>query len=352
MERSGQQGHAHYAARCPVVLLVVVALAGAAVVHGGAASPSRGFAFGVIGDMPYHPEQEAQFPHLMQALNEADLAFVVHVGDLKASVTPCSDEVFAQRKALFHTSKHPFIYLPGDNEWSDCHEAKAADYDPLERLTKLRELFFSGGQSLGQRVLPLTQQSYDPAYAKFRENVRWAVGEVLFVGLHLVGSNNNRGRTPEGDAEYAERNAANLVWLKQAFAVAKRDGHKGLVLLTQANPYFEDRWPPFYVKYLRIGPPIDPQPSGFSDFLTALEAEVLAFDRPVVLVHGDTHYFRVDKPLFGSTSRRMVEHFTRVETFGARNVHWVRGLVDPTAPEVLTFTPEIVKHNRATHGAP
>jgi hypothetical protein len=142
------------------------------------------------------------------------------------------------------------------------------------------------------------------------------------------------------------------VWLQQAFAVAKRDGHQGLVLLTQANPYFEDRWPPFYVKYLRIGPPIDPQPSGFSDFLTALEAEVLAFDRPVVLVHGDTHYFRVDKPLFGSTSKRMVEHFTRVETFGARNVHWVRGLVDPTAPQVLTFTPEIVKHNLVTHGAP
>jgi hypothetical protein len=33
---------------------------------------------------------------------------------------PCTDEAFAQRKALFHTSTHPFILTPGDNDWTDC----------------------------------------------------------------------------------------------------------------------------------------------------------------------------------------------------------------------------------------
>ena len=51
--------------------------------------------------------------------------------------------------------------------------------------------------------------------------------------------------------------------------------------------------------------------TGFDEFLAALEKETLAFGKPVVYVHGDSHIFRVDKPLFGSTSRRFIENFTQ-----------------------------------------
>jgi hypothetical protein len=264
--------------RPAIPLLCVLVFFGGLLFHSGdAAQPTR-FEIGLIGDLPYTGEDEAKFPNLMQAMNEANLAFVAHVGDIewgprgykanKTGAVPCTDETFAQRLALFHTSKHPFILTPGDNDWTDCHEAEPPP-DTIERLAKLREMFFQGDQSLGQRPLPPTRQSIDPQYAKFRENVRWTYGEVLFVTLHIVGSNNNLGRTPEGDVEYAERNAANLVWLKQAFELAKRDAHKGLMLLTQANPNFEDRWPlsPGHLKALRIAPS-EPKPSGFSDFLT------------------------------------------------------------------------------------
>jgi len=90
----------------------------------------------------------------------------------------------------------------------------------------------------------MTQQSKDPKFAKYRENARWTHNDILFVTLHVVGSNNNLGRTREMDAEYAERNAANLVWMKEAFDLAKRSGNKGLVVLTQANPEFEIFWAP------------------------------------------------------------------------------------------------------------
>jgi hypothetical protein len=344
--------------RCAVLLLFVLGLLGGVLFHGrGAAQPTR-FEIGLIGDLPYSPEDEAKFPHLMQAMNEANLAFVVHVGDIewsprgyKASKTgtmPCTDATFAERKLLFHTSKHPFILTPGDNAWTDCHEAEPPP-DPIERLVKLREVFFQGDQSLGQRPLPLTRQSTDPQHAKFRENVRWTYGEVLFVTLHIVGRNNNLGRTPEGDAEYAERNAANLVWLKQAFELAKRNAHKGLMILTQANPDFEDHWGERRQQSLHVTPP-DPKPTGYGDFLKALETEVLAFDKPVAFVQGDTHYFRIDKPLFSTTKRRMIEHFTRVEVFGSPNVHWVRGIVDLNEPQVFTFKPEIVQKNLVKHG--
>ena len=40
----------------------------------------------------------------------------------------------------------------------------------------------------------------------------------------------------------------------------------------------------------------DGQPDGFQDFLIALRDEVIAFRKPVAYVHGDSHYFRIDKP--------------------------------------------------------
>ena len=75
----------------------------------------------------------------------------------------------------------------------------------------------------------------------------------------------------------------------------------------------------------------------------------MAFGESVVYVHGDTHIFRVDKPLFGTTSRRSIENFTRVETFGHPNTHWVRAIVDPSDPNVFRFRPQLVKENLVSH---
>ncbi len=44
---------------------------------------------------------------------------------------------------------------------------------------------------------------------------------MTFVTVHIVGSNDNFGRTPEMDAEQLERKAANIAWIKQTFAEAK-----------------------------------------------------------------------------------------------------------------------------------
>ena len=342
---SGEGFHGAFTALCFLLFL-----AGCSVVQAGRGTPAGRFEFGLIGDLQYNAEQEAEFLNLIEDLNRADLAFVVHDGDFKRSSTPCTDELFYRRRAEFQTSRHPFIYTPGDNEWTDCHRGGIAGAaDPLERLTKLREVFFPGEQSLGQRTLTLTRQSSDPKYAKYRENARWFYGGVLFATLHIVGSNDNFGRMPEMDAEHAERSAANLAWMKQAFDLAERNGSKAVMLIMQADPWFQDKWPADYFSRLRTTPPDPKTPSGFSDFLKTLEGEVLAFGKPVVLVHGDTHYFRIDKPLVGSKSGRVIENFTRVETVGAPDTHWVRTIVDPNDPNVFTFKHEIVKKNLANH---
>lgn len=100
-----------------------------------------------------------------------------------------------------------------------------------------------------------------------------------------------------------------------------------------------------------------PFPDGFKDFLTELRNQTIAFAKPVVAVHGDSHYFRLDKPLLDSSGRRL-ENFTRLETFGdhAENndndVHWVKVEVDPSSREVFSFQPQIVPANRTAVPAP
>jgi hypothetical protein len=296
---------------------------------------SRPFEFALIGDLPYSAEQEAKFPSLMADINRSPAAFVVHDGDIKNGSSVCDDATFVSRKQLFDNFEMPFILAYGDNEWTDCHRSNNGSYDPVERLAKLREIFSQGNQSLGKRTLTLTRQSENPKFAKFRENVRWIYHGVVFFTINMPGSNNNFGRTPEADAEYADRNSANLAWIKECFALAKRSNSKGILLVAQANPGFElDS--------------TDKRRSGYNDFIATLETETGNFPGQVVFVHGDTHYFRIDKPLpyfTDETQLPRMKNFTRVETFGSPNVHWLRAFYDPENPNLFEFKQQIVPEN-------
>ena len=299
------------------------------------------FTFGLFGDLAYRPPEEPLLANVLADLDRAALAFVVHVGDLGSPrAGSCSDELWARRLAQFRASAHPLIYIPGDNDWTDCHDAEnVIGGDPLERLQQLRVRFFAGEQSLGRRSMPLLRQSADPRYARFRENVRWERGGVTFLTLHVVGSNNGMGRTPAGDAEAAERTSADIAWMRAGFAHARASGSRAVMVIQQANIFPE--LPPFPGGGKASG-------VGFVELRAALREQAAAFGKPVVLVHGDSHYFRIDKPFLRlrvSASEPAIENFTRLETFGSPHHHWVEVTVDPADPEVFTFRPRIVAAN-------
>jgi hypothetical protein len=174
--------------------------------------------------------------------------------------------------------------------------------------------------------IPLTRQSGD-----YPENVRWNYRGVTFLGLNVPGSNNNRGQAPE---EYASRNETNLEWMREGFDRAEAEGSRAVMIVVQANPGFE--LPP-------------ERRTGYNDFLALLEEETVAFSRPVVLVHGDTHTFRVDKPMTSSTSGELIENFTRVETSGSPDVNWVRATVDTSEPEIFLSTRDCRGEHRSRH---
>lgn len=325
------------------VTVVLVAISSVAWFKPRAAhGQAQGFTFALIGDMAYYEEHEPWLANVHAEISkEQSLAFVAHVGDLSRPVRACTEETLKFRLSQFNALPQPVIFTPGDNDWTDCHDKQGVkDGAPLTALDRLRTMFFAGEESLGKRKMRVTRQSQSAEFSKFRENVRWDIGGITFVTLHVTGSNNNLGRTPEGDAEYKERNAANLVWLQQAFAHAKENTSRAVMIIQQANIF--EGFPP-------LAGPIE-KPSGFTDILALIEKETIAFQKPVVLVHGDSHFFRIDNPFWrrpprGQMGTPALENFRRVETFGSPDHHWVHVTVEPNDPAVFTFRPRIVAAN-------
>jgi len=331
------------AAIAVAVGLLVAACASARSQAPGAAG--SGFTFAVIGDTGYFPQEEPWVDNLLADIDrDAGLAFVVHVGDLSSPRFSCAGETLARRLAQFRASVHPVVYTPGDNDWTDCHDPAVEGGDPFERLANLRTMFFGGDRTHGQRTFALTRQSQGPdaAFARYRENVRWDMGGVTFLTLHVTGSNNGLGRTPQGDQEHAERTRATLAWLRQGFEHARARNSRAVAVLQQANPFPE--FTPF--------PGEAQTPSGYAELRTALQQEAAGFGKPVVLIHGDSHFFRVDKPLSprrvrGKQVTPALENFTRVETFGSPYHHWVHVTADASDPQVFTFRQRLVGANVA-----
>lgn len=277
--------------------------------------------FALIGDTPYSEAEAVSLEAMIDQMNREELAFVIHVGDITAGRGPCSDEWLEARKRQFDRSRHPFVIVPGDNEWVDCHRT---GLDPLERLKKFRELFESGDSSLGVRKITLERQS--GPYSEYREHVRWIAGSVLFVGLNVQGSNNNLGRTPAMDAEHRARMAAVLDWMRDSLKLARERNLAGMLIFAQGDPDFERRFR-------------RQKGDGFAEFRDALRDLALEYGKPVLFVNGDTHFYKLDKPLEDPRTGRPIENFTRVVVFGSPQTRWIRAGIDPNMPGLFEASP-------------
>ena len=324
---------------------------------------------GLFGDMPYGDYGRAHYPALIADMNAHRLAFSVFDGDNKNGSEPCyadphpedpanptpdkavadatHPDIYKYALSKFAQFRDPVVYLPGDNDWTDCDRPATIDgavSDSNDRLAYERKLFYPNDRSLGRRTIAQIRQS--PAYP---ENVRWSAGPVTYIGLNIPGSDNNfadggkNGPAAEGQAEYAARNAANLAWLRSSFAAARAAHSKAVMIIIQA-----DMWDPTAVL------------THYADTKRELFLQTTAFHGPVVLVNGDSHSFEVTKPLTdyattnaaGLSGPNVVENFTRVTTFGEAQNHWVSATVNPDDPQVFTFHQHIVAANVPAYTPP
>jgi hypothetical protein len=305
---------------------LAASLAGPAAAH---PDPRSRYTFAVIGDVPYGADQVAAFPGWIQQINDDPaVRSVVHVGDIKNGSSLCSDAYFDLIRADFDLFEDPLVYTPGDNEWTDCHRANNGAYDPLERLDRLREVFFDEpGRSLGEKRLRLHAQR------AFPENVTYHRADVTFVAANVPGSNNgllpwsglgNTAPTPEQVRAVADRTAADIALLRRGFAEARERGDRGVVIVQQADmfdPSFVPTWGDI---------------SAFQPWVQAIIDEASRFRGPVYLFDGDSHVYTTDEPLAAGSPwltayavHGSADNLTRVTVDGSsNNTNWLRVTVN------------------------
>ena len=304
-------------------------------------------------------------------MNRQDLEFTLHDGDLKAgnstpgSVTPtdCSDALYAQALRYFTLLRAPVVFTPATTTGPTAIVRRTARSRRSSASTTSAQVFFSTPFSLGRRRMRQQVQTEalclgvngpgavrrEPPVEHPRRHVRDAQHSGVLQ---------QPVRYAPDPAEWAARNQAVIAWMRETFAEAAERHSTAIMLISQANPGWDlsdpTRAP---LRNPRTLAQTDGQPDGFQEFLLALREEVIAFRKPVAYVHGDSHYFRIDKPFLDAQGRRL-ENFTRVETFGNsaatgnNDVQWLKVLVTPRSREVFAYEPQIVPANRTAVPAP
>lgn len=298
----------------------------------------------LFGDMPYGDKGRAQYPAVLKDIDSSRIAFSLFDGDIKNGSEPCyanhdgsaqaagKPDIYLYQRDLLNSLRKPVVFTPGDNDWTDCDRAstKGPTFDANERLAYERSIFFPSSQTLGKSTFTVRRQS-----AQFPENARFVYGKVTYVTLNVTGSDNNfavdpkDGDVAEAQAEYAARNAANLAWIRESFATAKKAGSKAVMFVQQADMFASTTTDPI---------------AHFADTKALLARQTAAFDGQVVLVNGDSHYFINDKPLTDDAGNT-IQNFQRVMTYGSGQNHWLSASIDPNDPGVFSFHQHVIAAN-------
>ena len=207
--------------------------------------------FYAMGDVPYAPEEDTLLPKQITKLPD-DAEFVIHVGDIKRGQPLCTEAVYIKVSGMLRKSVAPVFIIPGDNEWNDC-------LDP-DQAWKYWDQYFMKFDSRWSHALPVSRQKIR------QENFAFVQGNVLFVGLNIVG-----GRVHDAQ-EWKLRHAGGLDWVKLNLQKAGED-ITSLVIFGHAKPA-----------------------ANHKDFFTPFNKVAEDFAKPILYLHGDGHKWIHDRP--------------------------------------------------------
>ncbi len=309
----------------------------------------RPFTYAVIGDTPYGQPQLENFPNDVAEINaDPQVQLVMHLGDIKNGSSECSTSYFEQIRADFNLFADPFVYTPGDNEWTDCHRANNGAYWPAgpvlngdtrpARLDEIHRIFFDHpGRTLGQHPLRVETQG-----GHYVENVLWNQSKVEFGDLNVPGSNNDwlpwfgQPQTKSQIDEVTNRTKADLIWLDRIFDRARDEHAKAVAIGIQA-----DMWDP-------VIEGDSTQYDHFQPIVQALAREALRFRGPVLLLNGDSHKFVDDHPLADPSQPQSksiygiaqdVPNLRRITVNGSTTPchEWLKLNIDPNTSGVFSY---------------
>lgn len=220
-------------ARLP--LLAAGLLAASLAWPGAVAAPGdqAGFEFAVLGHSFKAGPDDAPLKKAIAETSAFNAAFVVATG-IKAASESCSDKLYGQRKDLLGASAPPLIVSLSASDWASCRNSRGR-INAIERLNRLRDVYFADDQSLGQRKLTLSRLSSTAKFRSYAENAHWEYGGVLFATVNLPANNNHFLPEAGRNSEFEDRLVANRSWLQRLFAMAQRKQLDGIVLFSDGD---------------------------------------------------------------------------------------------------------------------
>ncbi|TKC82633.1 hypothetical protein FAZ69_26495 [Trinickia terrae] len=303
-----RQPIAHGAAALAVALVCCLAPASRA----NAAAPR--YSFSVIGNTLEDPADEAPTQRLLEAIGlEKQMSFVVYDGNLKSASEACRDTLYEQRQQVLESSRAPLFFIPGGHDWVACGQPQAGGYDAVERLDFLRQTMLADTTSMGQNPLALTRESEVARFRPYRENIRWQIGDTVFIGLNVPGENNHYLSAGGRNGEFEDRVVATAFWLEHAAEYAKRRDARAVVVFIQGAPDLKQYERPDRFAWLRFERAR--ARDGYLEFKRSLVKLAETFHGPVLLVHCDdrrlTGGFLIDQPLYNDKGARAM-NLTRI----------------------------------------
>lgn len=244
-------------------LLLLPAISASAIAQDQPQSESKAntlVTFYAMGDVPYKPEENILLPRQITELPK-DAEFVIHVGDIKGGLTPCDEAVYNKVFGMLSQSKAPVFMIPGDNEWNDC-------MDP-DQAWEYWDKYFMRFDSHWKHGLPLFRQ------LEREENFSFVKGNVLFVGLNIVG-----GLVHDAE-EWKQRHADGLDWVRRNLR-RYGDAVSSLVIFGHAKPM-----------------------ENHDDFFIPFNEDAKAFKKPILYLHGDGHVWIHDRPFAAKNILRL-----------------------------------------------
>jgi hypothetical protein len=192
------------------------------------------FSFGMIINSSTKSAQRAGLSAAITETDADNLAFVVANG-IKSGDEDCTDKLYSQRKANLDDAKNGLILSLAASDWADCKKGNGKSA-AMERLSRVRELFFEEEFSLGGSKIPVLRQSSIPKFRSYGENARWELGNIMFATINLPANNNHYLSEAGRNSEFEDRLIANRDWLQRIFTLAIRKKLDGIVLFSDGNP--------------------------------------------------------------------------------------------------------------------
>jgi hypothetical protein len=283
------------------------------------AAPSE-FSFGVLA----HPFKAGSDESLLRseiAASDADnLAFVVANG-IKSEEEPCSDNLYARRKKILNNAQNGLVLSLAASDWADC-KTDSGRSAAVERLNRLRDVFFADEFSFGASRIPLLRQSSSPKFRSYGENAHWEINGILFATINLPANNNNYLAAAGRNSEFEDRTIANRDWLQRITVYAKLKKFRGIVLFCDGNP---------------LAPPAERnnRRDGYLEIRRQLLASSRKFSGKILIIHSSP---RRVAPIAGGE----INWHGSIGDIGV-DTGWIKVSVSPSRPSLFSITEHAIE---------